>query len=207
MAETCKNELLNTDSICEECGKMFKIAIWRKESNRGRFCSKKCKDIVASKSKKGVKRPPFSDEWKANIGKATLKRINCNKGRLLGPNGRKGMKLGPLSDETREKLRQSHLGPKAYNWKGGRRKVVKAIRETYKYRQWRSKIFERDNWTCQTCNTRGCYLEAHHIYKFSKILDDETILTVEQSMGKSRLWDISNGVTLCKDCHNLTKRK
>jgi 5-methylcytosine-specific restriction endonuclease McrA len=64
------------------------------------------------------------------------------------------------------------------------------LRRTVKYKKWRSEVFQRDNWTCQTCNTRGNYLEAHHIKSFAKYPKFRYIL--------------ENGVTLCRECHRLT---
>jgi len=144
---------------------------------------------------KGKKRPPFNEEWRAKIGAAQK-----------GNTHRRGKKMPPMTEETRIKNRNSHLGSKNGNWKGGsNRPLAKLIRESYKYRMWRSAIFERDNWTCQTCNERGCRLEAHHIKRFARILKDSNITSVEQSLACDELWMIDNGVTLCLGCHNLTK--
>ncbi|QEM43155.1 HNH endonuclease [Bacillus phage Chotacabras] len=55
------------------------------------------------------------------------------------------------------------------------------------YRQWIKDVYERDNYTCQKCNTVGGCLHAHHIYGYAKYKDKRT--------------DINNGVTLCEDCH------
>lgn len=65
----------------------------------------------------------------------------------------------------------------------------KRIRNT-DYLLWRSFVFERDNYTCQSCNQSGCYIEAHHIKSWIKY-------------PKLRL-EISNGLTLCKKCHKET---
>jgi hypothetical protein len=91
------------------------------------------------------------------------------------------------------------------NYKGGTTKRVALIRMMQEYLNWRSKVFERDNWTCQTCGNRGCYLEAHHRKELIKIVSEQNIKTVKDAKNCQELWDINNGVTLCKNCHNLTK--
>jgi len=71
-------------------------------------------------------------------------------------------------------------------WKGGI-KNINNERNSIEYREWRSMVFGRDNFTCQSCFKRGTYLEAHHI----KSWKDYPELR----------FDINNGVTLCKECH------
>ncbi len=98
-----------------------------------------------------------------------------------------------MNKETRKKMSLAKLGlrgEKVNNWRGG---ISKRNTSTYEYKEWRSKVFERDNWTCQTCGKRGCYLESHHIKGWTKYPDLR--------------FNVDNGVTLCKECHNLTKRR
>ena len=65
------------------------------------------------------------------------------------------------------------------------------------YRQWKqqylkspewkalkSKVLNRDNYTCQSCNTNGISLEVHHI--------------TYQNFGNENLSDL---VSLCRNCH------
>lgn len=77
-------------------------------------------------------------------------------------------------------------------WKGG---ISKNKHRGTDYVVWRSKVFERDNWTCQTCRVRSSpgipvYLEAHHIKDWASYPELRFIL--------------DNGVTLCRGCHKLT---
>ena len=65
----------------------------------------------------------------------------------------------------------------------------------------RNNVYERDNFTCQECKKRGGYLNAHHIKQFSQILEDNNITTVEEAINCEELWNIDNGITLCKKCH------
>jgi hypothetical protein len=95
---------------------------------------------------------------------------------------------------------------KHYNWKGGIAKFDRLVRQIYEYKQWRSDVFQRDNWTCQTCGERG-YLEAHHIKEFHKILKENNIISLEEARKCNELWDLNNGVSLCIKCHNLTKKR
>lgn len=81
-------------------------------------------------------------------------------------------------------------GSKSHFWKGGVTKENKRLRTTYEYRLWRKSVFERDDYTCQACGNRGCYLQADHIMPFS--------------MYPEMRFDISNGRTLCVACHKKT---
>lgn len=56
------------------------------------------------------------------------------------------------------------------------------------YHSWRKTVLERDDYTCQYCNTRGCTLRVHH---------KDGYHWCEQ-----RRLDIDNGVTLCNFCHD-----
>lgn len=55
------------------------------------------------------------------------------------------------------------------------------------YREWASKVYERDGYSCQYCGYRGGDFHAHHIHPYST--------------HPHRRTDISNGVTLCRTCH------
>ena len=84
------------------------------------------------------------------------------------------------------------------SWIDGRTSYTIKLRNSNEYKQWRSQVYERDNWTCQTCGKRGSItLNAHHIIPFAQLLKTEF---------EYLIFDVSNGVTLCEECHNLTKK-
>jgi len=159
---------------------------------------------------KGKKRPPFSKKWRENIGKAGLGRTPWNKGKETPIKVREKQRQAKLKKPTRYwlgKRRKCIAGENHYNWKGGISKLAKTIRHSYKYRQWRSDVFTRDNFTCQVCDRRGTYLEAHHLKKFVAILKEYNIKTIDEAFECEELWNINNGITLCLKCHNKTKLK
>ena len=59
---------------------------------------------------------------------------------------------------------------------------------TEEYKNWRKQVFERDNYTCQCCGEKTHNNEAHHIDNFADYED--------------KRFDVENGMTLCKQCHN-----
>ena len=78
-------------------------------------------------------------------------------------------------------------GENHWNWKGGITSDSSKIRHSAAYRLWRTAVFERDDYTCQKCKTRGGPLNADHIKPFA--LYPELRLKV------------INGRTLCVPCH------
>jgi hypothetical protein len=101
------------------------------------------------------------------------------------------------------------------NWQGGKTSLHNVIRHCDKSNEWRTEVFKRDNYTCQECGQKGCYLEAHHLKPFSKIfkefltlysnyspIEDKEIL-INFALNYKDFWNLDNGKTLCKDCHKL----
>lgn len=72
----------------------------------------------------------------------------------------------------------------------GKTKLQKKIRQSTSYKNWRTSVFQRDNFTCQECGERGGELNADHIKPFA-------------FFPELRL-ELSNGRTLCIDCHKKT---
>ena len=80
-----------------------------------------------------------------------------------------------------------------WNWKGGISSENHIIRNSDEARKWRKEVFERDKYICQNCKKIGGILHAHHIKSFSEY--------------KELRFDINNGITLCKVCHNNEHKK
>lgn len=100
-------------------------------------------------------------------------------------------------------LKRYNAQEKHPQWKGGIAKINNIIRSCFEYRQWRSDIFHKNNFTCQICFVRGgTYLNADHYPKmFSEIIESNEIKSLEDALNCQELWDINNGRTLCKSCH------
>lgn len=105
--------------------------------------------------------------------------------------------------ETINKVNDSdtNKGPNKYNWKGGTKNFKRLIRDSARYKEWRRSVFTRDRWNCQSCNRKADIV--HHIKEFSSILEEYSIKSLEDSYKCSELWDISNGKSLCDECHVL----
>ena len=132
---------------------------------------------------------------------------NINKGKKgLWYSNKGSFQKGQISC-WRGKKKPEFSGPNHPNWKGGTTKLAEKIRKSLEYKQWRSSIFQKNNWTCQECGIRGSHLNAHHHPKeFFQILADNNIKTMMEASQCRGLWDINNGVTLCRSCHDFTKK-
>lgn len=102
------------------------------------------------------------------------------------------------SKETKYKMSilamGKYMGEKSGMWKGGITPEKRRFYCSWNYSNWRKQIFERDNYTCQICGSnKGGTLQAHHILP-------------RQTFPKLSL-NISNGITVCKNCHKQLKGK
>ena len=98
-------------------------------------------------------------------------------------------------------------GKNNWNWTGGKSKMYRRVKGLLEYINWRKAVFERDDYICQKCGLRSgkgtkVYLEAHHnIKKLNDMLREYKIETLEEASKCKELWDVDNGLTLCKKCH------
>jgi len=145
---------------------------------------------------KGISR---SEEVKKKISKTKQKNAEFYKYKFQGKNN--PMYGRPVTSETKLKISKANRGENSGKWKGGISSLTNLIRTNFKYRQWRSDVFTRDNFTCQKCGQWGGRLHAHHIKSFSSILQIHEITTLGEALECEELWNINNGITLCKKCH------
>jgi 5-methylcytosine-specific restriction endonuclease McrA len=146
-----------------------------------------------------IRRPPgykASKETRRKLSMVHKKRGTVPPSRLGSIPWNKGIRIDRI------------LHPKMGNWKGGITPLTKSIRACFKNRQWISDVFTRDDFTCQVCGVRGGNLEADHYPKmFSVIFKENNVSSLEQALDCEEFWNINNGRTLCKKCHNLTKKR
>lgn len=148
-----------------------------------------------------------SEKTKRKISKSLKGKNTWAKGRTVLKSTKEKLSKAhmgrKLPEKTKQKMREYHrkhnkpffskCGKDNPNWKGGINPINKSIRNSLEYKRWRQSVFIRDNFTCKDCQVRGRDLEAHHLLLFSKFPQFR--------------FDVWNGITLCKKCHNKTKRR
>ena len=101
----------------------------------------------------------------------------------------------------KEQTSKANSGDRNWNWKGGITPLNNVIRECTRYKEWRKQVFQRDSYTCQHCGDKGGDLIVHHIKLFSIIMEESHITSLEEALQCEALWEVSNGITLCVECH------
>ena len=158
--------------VCDGCGT---YQVMRKQSY-----SPLCRSCAVSETQTGH---TISDETREKMSIAHSNPSEDTRNKMRAPRD--------LTDATQFALVSGQRGKRSHNWKGGITPIMKMLRESHPYKNWREAVFERDDYTCKRCNARGGNLEAHHI------------LPVRDHKNDLLLFDVNNGITLCVGCHKL----
>jgi hypothetical protein len=173
------------------------------------FTGRKCPKL--SEALKGHKCPQVSE---------------ANRNRVFSEETRKKISGKHPTEETLEKMRQAHLGlqnalgskrteeqlvkmrdshlgkrssPEAIakmtgannpRWRGGVTPPMEKLRRTQKHYRWRRAVLERDHHICCDHGPHGGKLHVHHIA--TRVSEPDLMFSV------------SNGITLCAECHRKT---
>ena len=117
-----------------------------------------------------------------------------------------GHKVNPKSILAITSTNKGKFGKNHPRWvETKKHPLYKAVREIFKYNEWRNYIFKRDNYSCVLCGITKTYIEADHFpITFSDIFKQSQIESIDDAIKCDKLWDINNGRTLCKPCHLKT---
>lgn len=159
--------------ICQHCSQSFTVKPNNFGWNPSKYCSRTCHYASGRKYKK------FTNCTSCNV-RVTR---DCRTGYCSPCRNR-------LHPYWLGKKRPSNSGSNNNKWKGGITPINTALRHTPEYKKWRTHVFQRDNYTCQSCGQIGGKLQVDHLFPFS--------------LFPSLRLEILNGQTLCIPCHKRT---
>lgn len=187
----------NNFYMCKcECGKIKKVRGYALRNGSIRSCG--CLAIEFSKSREidltGVKSGRLTVIEKSNKeskrGYYWLCKCECGKTKdVLGENIRekKTLSCGCLRIEAMHKMRGENSPHYKKELTDEHRILGRYILGKSNILNWRISVYERDNYTCAICKTKGIVLNAHHLNGWHWCEEGR--------------FDIDNGITLCKNCH------
>lgn len=137
-----------------------------------------------------------------------IKKVECVRFKL--PKGTPPPNKGKRYHLKHIKKYPSLCGSNNHFWRGGTNTFKHKLMHIAEYELWKRSIYERDNYTCQHCNrSKKQYddikLHTHHIISLKSIINDYQLQDIEGALSCNILWDISNGITLCIECHSKTE--
>lgn len=201
--------------ICRECGIEFEAKKDCKSRNQI-YCTRKCywktlegkkatqKQLEVLAEGRKIPRTNKGSHWtieskiRFSLKKKGM-RLSISHRKALSI-AKKGIRYDHLNTaEVRNKISMALLGkPQPWNrgenhpnWQGGKTGINAKIRNSLEMKEWRRKVFKRDEYTCQECKAKGGRLVADHIKPFS--------VYPELRFG------LSNGRTICHKCDLKSK--
>jgi hypothetical protein len=184
---------------CQICKK----PLYRRPSDLARYKSVCCADCRSELYKQ---RPPSS-----NLKLGREKGTNHLEGISKSEKHKQKMKkiMSKWCKDNFDKVRkrgEKTRGEKHYRWKGGTTKLNISIRRMTENRKWMDAVKARDK-KCKHCGGVE-ELESHHIIPLAMLLEKHNITNRDEARECKELWNIKNGITLCRKCHyKLDNRK
>lgn len=178
LAKSRKNP--NNSLVCPVCFRSFQRKGLRKFDCKTVCCSKKCSGRLRTQI--GI--DGFNK--KRRIGPLIVCKKCGNAFRVPPSQGNQkfcSMKCRANDPKSFDCIR----GNRHYNWKGGTASKNQQLRRDSKYREWRTRVFKRDNYKCHLCHEIGHKLEAHHRKPWA--------------IYPELRFDVENGITFCRKCH------
>jgi hypothetical protein len=89
--------------------------------------------------------------------------------------------------------------------------LLKLIKNTTEYLNWRIAILKRDKFKCRICSAsikdnKGLRLEVHHAKSFNDICKENNFTTIKQALTCKEIWNLDNGISLCYACHKSIEK-
>jgi len=173
--------------ICQGCQKEFEVHPYNKIS--AKYCSRNCYyknhyKFVSSELRKKI-------YGRLGLKRSIETRLKISQVAKEGKIGFKHHKVPKWNIERKKEFSKNQIGEKNPNWRGGVTPQRIKLWHSEQYKSWRRTVFIRDEFTCQQCGKKHIYITAHHIKP--------------QVLYPDLIFDLSNGITLCIDCHKKTK--
>jgi len=220
--------------VCDKCGETGKTTLKIVRNKRKKFGMDLCNKCSLSRGasiRPQNKKEYWSEKAKSDLGTSIKESKKYKEGilnrKMTGENN--SMFGKKHKDSTKEKMSISRTGK--IQSKETIEKRVRKIKEINRSKlieknfidvnkqirgylhseiDWYGRIYERDNYKCQKCNSGG-RLDAHHIIPLSKIIKELTenknfetelekynyLITEPSILDK----DLKNGIALCRKCH------
>ena len=205
-----------TKIICPICGVIFEDT--PAHAKERVCCSNDCKNKRFRQTRIGEGNSFFGKRHKQSV-KDTVSKANTNRPQSIATRKQRSEsnKLVIHTLEWREnqskalkgreitwadKLSAAKQGISIEEWEGFVTPLHQQIRGSSKYLNWRTAVFERDDYCDVYSGVKGNgNLNAHHIIPFSELLKQYNIQTLEDALNCESLWDINNGVTMIDTNH------
>lgn len=207
----CRNLSVNISFFCENCGTEASHKVSRYNAVQHHFCKKSC----------GI-------DWKTKQISEAKKEYVCTQcGVLFLRFKSQAPHSGIIFCSVRCRgtwIKENIFGSLSPAYIDGRTPLIKLLRNSAKYEEWRREVLRLSNYRCQHCFVYNT-LHAHHKVRFSILVGkflhncrDQGIEDIDKMLDLARscqsLWDFSNGEALCYRCHaaehpdiNLTAKR